>query len=167
MFGSEMITVRLVGVPMDVRERFSAFGDGLLREFALIKIGADRTGEHAPVPAQILALADELALVYLPMTAAPTEALEAAIARGDATVDLDFVLPGAVVDFLRRLDVALDAADEICRQGRYLLTLEADDELVAYRRWVVTEFERQADGAAPTPWSEIARTLPSRAALRA
>ena len=158
MSDPELVRVRLVGVPLELRQRFSDHGDGLLRELALITIGATRPDQHADVPARLLALADELAQVFLPMTADPTRALQAAIDRGEHSVDLDLVLPVAIVDFLRRLDVALDAADELCRESHLLLTVPADDELVAYRRWVVTEFERQADGAAPTPWRPVGGT---------
>jgi hypothetical protein len=51
----------------------------------------------------------------------------------------------------------LDEADEYCRRGEHLLTLETPPELVRFRRWYLQEFVNQIAGAAPEPWPDYRR----------
>jgi hypothetical protein len=52
----------------------------------------------------------------------------------------------------------LDEADEFCRRGRHLLTLETPPELVVFRKWYLQEFIDQIErGAEPTAWPEFRR----------
>lgn len=52
-----------------------------------------------------------------------------------------------------------DDAEELCREGRYLLTMPAPPEVAAYRRWSLGESERQIAGHPPCPWPEEAERL--------
>jgi len=58
---------------------------------------------------------------------------------------------GAAAAALRDL---MDEADEYCQQGEHLLTLTSPEDVTAFRRWFLDEFERQCGGADPVPWPE-------------
>ena len=61
------------------------------------------------------------------------------------------------------LNDMIDEADEYCRRGQHLLTLESPADCVAYRRWYLGEVVGQLAGADPVPWpdSESSRSLHS------
>ena len=50
----------------------------------------------------------------------------------------------------------LDEADEYCRRGDHLLTLATPPEELRFRRWFISEFVDQVNGAPPTPWPDVA-----------
>ena len=50
----------------------------------------------------------------------------------------------------------LDETDEFCRDGT-LLTLQADDDVVAFRRWYLREVVDQIAGRPARPWQGGAR----------
>lgn len=54
----------------------------------------------------------------------------------------------------KSLGAMLDEADEFCRQGKHLLTLAADEELVRFRRWYLAQFIDQAEGKPPVAWPD-------------
>jgi len=142
-----LVGVRITGLPLDVYRRASEHSDELLREFALIR---DDGSDH--VPARLLALIDELNSRFAAFTQAPTEALQRALDRGDAEVDLLYEVPAEAADAVRRLATLLDEADDFCRSGD-LLTLATLPEGVAFRRWFLDEFALQIDGRPPQAWS--------------
>jgi len=78
--------------------------------------------------------------------------LAGALASGAETADLHVRMPRAAAETLQRFLELLDVADEFCRQER-LLALARSDEQVAFQRWFLGEYLRQAAGAAPTPWT--------------
>jgi hypothetical protein len=51
----------------------------------------------------------------------------------------------------------LDEADEYCRQGKHLLTLASDDELVRFRWWFLDQIIDQAAGKPPVAWPDYKR----------
>ena len=57
---------------------------------------------------------------------------------------------------VRALGDLLDEADAYCAGGQHLLMLATPDDLLAYRRWYLGEFTRQAEGASPVPWPQVA-----------
>ncbi|HWF41192.1 MAG TPA: hypothetical protein VN683_03805, partial [Acidothermaceae bacterium] len=77
---------------------------------------------------------------------------DAAIERGDATVDLTYQVPASLGDDLKMLTQLMDDADEFCRMET-LLTLPRDPSMVAFGHWYNNEFLRQMDGLPPTPWN--------------
>jgi anti-anti-sigma factor len=121
----------------------------LQREFELIR-RADP--DHQTVPHRLLDLIEELGVAFGGVSAGPAAEIEAAVQRGDLTIDLTYEVPPAAGEASRRLTERLDEADEFCRQGDALLTLAAAPEALAYRRWFLGEFSRQCDGEAPRPW---------------
>lgn len=143
-----LVTVRIVGLPVGVQLRAAEHGDELMREFALMSsVGP------AGVPARLTALVEELRRRFSGFTLQPEQELADAVARGADTVDLEYVVPAAAADAAAVLDALLDEADEFCRAGD-LLTLATPPDAVAYRRWFLSEFSRQAAGEAPTAWAD-------------
>jgi len=144
-----LVTVRIVGLPLDVYARASEHNDELLREFALIR---EENSDH--VPSRLLALIEELDARFGKFTEGPTLAIQAALDRGDADLDLSYEVPPEAAAAARRLGTLLDEADEFCRSGE-LLTLATLPESVTFRRWFLDEFVLQVNGRPPRPWSDV------------
>ena len=81
------------------------------------------------------------------------EQIEAAVAQGLASADLVVHMPRATAQTLVQFVELLDLADEFCRAER-LLSLARSPEQRRFQAWFLTEFVRQADGAAPLSWLE-------------
>ena len=147
-----MAKVSLVGVPLRLREEYLEHDQDLLRELALVRLGAERS-DPCSVPDRLLSIADELRSLYGVFTTGPDAELEAAALRGEHECDVTYTVPVHAAEFVVRLGAVLDEAEQYCSEGRVLLTLEATPEVLAYRRWVLGEFARQIAGRPPTPWS--------------
>ena len=152
---SELVTVRILGMPLDVMQRSAEHSDELRREFALIR---EEGSDH--VPARLLALIEELQGRFGSFSEGPRQAMQDAMERGDETIDLAYEVPPAVAAAARQLGDLLDEADEFCRAGD-LLTLATQPEAVAFRHWYLGEFQRQVDGQPPRPWSGVIKTAGS------
>jgi hypothetical protein len=146
---TELVAVSILGMPLEVMQRSSEHTDELLREFALIR---GEGSEH--VPARLLALIEELRGRFGSFSEGPRRAMQAALERGDETIDLHYELPPTVAAAARQLGHLLDEADEFCRSGD-LLTLATQPEGRAFRHWYLEEFARQIDGLPPRPWSGV------------
>jgi hypothetical protein len=141
--------VQLRNMPLRLFARETARHRELMRELALIAFSDEAATHHVPVT--LTELAAELEQ-YSGVGAATDEVRDAAIARGEAAIDLVYRLPPAVGPACRRLDELLDAAEAYCRSEN-LLTLAAPPLGAALRRWYLNEIADQIDGAAPTPWT--------------
>jgi hypothetical protein len=142
-----LVEVQLLATPLRVLVREMERHREVMREMALIAFTT--AGRHL-VPTALLALADELE-GYRGVGAATDAVRDAAIARGERSIDLMYHLPPAVGPACMRLNQLLDDADEFCR-AENLLTLEAPPEGLAVRRWYLGQIADQIDGAAPVPW---------------
>ena len=145
----DLVDVALIGVPLPILQRATEQYDTLAREFALIV--DPLLGEPPDVPARLLALMDELSGRFGAFTDSTNAKLDAAIERGDETMDLTYRLPPDVGPATLQYDALLDEADAFCKAGA-LLTLAAAEETVALRKWFLLEFVAQAAGRPPTPW---------------
>jgi len=145
------VTVRLLGLPVQLHVDAAAHQEALQRELDVISID-----DQASAPIRLRALIDEVQERYGGLSEHPTAELQAAIDRGDTSIDLTYVVPPEAAEAMDHLLAVLDEVDEYCRQGEHLLTLASPPLVVAYRNWFLGEFGRQARGAAPTPWSEVA-----------
>lgn len=143
-----LVTVEILKLPLAVSRRASEQNDELMREFALIK---EEGTDH--VPARLVALVDELNARFGMFAAGPSAAMEAALERGDAEIDLVYRVPPETTQAVVELATLLDEADEFCRAGD-LLTLATPPEALAFRRWFLDEFARQLGGAPPRSWPE-------------
>ena len=149
---SELVTVCILGMPLDVMQRSAEHSDELLREFALIR---EEGSDH--VPARLLALIEELQGRFGSFSEGPRQAMQDAMDRVDETIDLSYEVPPAVAAAARQVGDLLDEADEFCRAGD-LLTLATQPEAVVFRHWYLEEFQRQVDGEPPRPWSSVIKT---------
>lgn len=147
----DLVTVRIVDLPVPLHVRATEHSEGLRREFQLLHEYTAQTGT-ATVPRRLLDLVDALRSSYSGFTTAQEDELEAAIASGKDQLSLTFDVPADAADAARALGAMLEEADDFCREGQHLLTLAAPDEVVAYRRWYLSQFIEQIAGAAPTPW---------------
>ncbi|HVL05806.1 MAG TPA: hypothetical protein VM388_07450 [Acidimicrobiales bacterium] len=141
--------VRLLRLPLEVWQRTQEHVDGLLREFALI--AQDEEAKLA-TPGRLLGLVQQLTAGFGGFSEAQRAAMEEALQRGEAEIDLTYQVPPAAAGAARQLGDMLDEADEYCRRGDHLLTLAAGPEELRFRRWFIGEFVDQLGGAAPTPW---------------
>ena len=147
-----LVTIKLLELPLGIHAQTSEHTDELMREFTYIR-AQSVDPEGTTVPAKLLDLVDEVTGQFAGFTAGSQAELDAAIAAGQDSIDLEYVVPPEVAAACIRLGQLLDDADEYCREGDVLLTLATPDELVSYRRWFLEEFVRQAGGEAPRPWS--------------
>ncbi|HEX8496335.1 MAG TPA: ATP-binding protein [Actinomycetales bacterium] len=145
---TSLTQVQLLGLPLPTRRLYMAYADDLLRELALVRIGASRQLTDIS-PARLVELADLLATSYAAFMAAPSAQMVEAEASGRTTCDVTFVVPAGAGPFVAELGARLAEAEEYCRSGRHLLTLPPPAELSAYRQWIFGEFVAQLDGAAP------------------
>ena len=148
-----LVTVRIVGMPVPVYLRASEHGDELMREFALIAAAGAEGGRDVGVPARLTAVVEEMRGRFSGFTLQPEAELAEAAARGADTLDLLYRLPPDAIQATIDLGALLDEADEFCRAGD-LLTLATPPEALAFRRWFLDEFRRQAAGEAPLAWSD-------------
>jgi hypothetical protein len=150
--GPELIEVRLVSLPVGVWQRAQEHADELIREFTLIAgdRGALETGHE--VPARLTELIEQLTDQYAGFTTEQETALAEAAAKGVDEIEILFRVPAAAVPAAAHLGEMLDAADDYCRRGKHLLTLETPPESLAFRQWYLGEFTRQAAGEPPTAW---------------
>lgn len=146
---SDLVTVRILGMPLEIMQRSAEHSDELLREFALIR---EEGSDH--VPARLLRVIEELRGRFGAFAAGPRQAMQDALDRGDDSVDLEYRVPLEVGDAAERLGALLDEADEFCRSGD-LLTMATPPDGLAFRHWYLAEFERQVAGQPPRPWSAV------------
>jgi anti-sigma regulatory factor (Ser/Thr protein kinase) len=142
----ERLTVRLLGMPVQVFAHYRSWYDELRRELRLLALNH---GSDYP-------LAQELSEITLQVEQERRQArgidrLDAAIARGDDRVDLVYQVPPSAGTTMGRLQTLLEQVDVFCREQR-LLTLEPGPQQIALRSWYLGEFTRQTAGEAPTPW---------------
>jgi hypothetical protein len=155
---TDLITVRILGLPLGVLERASEHNDELLREFALIR---EENSQH--VPSRLLALIEELNTRFGSFTEGPANSIQDALRRGDRQMDLEYQVPADAAEGAARLATLLDEADEFCRSGD-LLTLATLPESLHFRRWFLEEFSRQIAGGAPRSWATFMEGTPMEAA---
>jgi hypothetical protein len=151
----ELVEIKLIGVPLGLLTRAQERGDELGREFMHI---AD--SDSTAAPARLMALSQQLRGRYAGYMEPVQATIDAAIARGDESVDVVFSVPSDVGAAASRLWALLDEADEYCRAGD-LLTLETPPEMVQLRHWYLSQFIDQASGAEPVSWATYAEPAPA------
>jgi hypothetical protein len=150
---TDLRTVRLLRLPIALFLRAREHHDELIREFTLMAIRSNATAANGiALPPRLRELVDILGRRFGASTSRADMERDAAIERGDATVDLTYHVPASLADDLTMLTQLMDDADEFCRMET-LLTLPRDRSMVAFGHWYNTEFLRQIDGLPPTPWN--------------
>jgi anti-sigma regulatory factor (Ser/Thr protein kinase) len=143
----EPVRIRILNLPVAPWARFRQRYFELGRELRMLALAH---GDDYPV-------ARELTEVFLQTEQERRliqgrDKLDAALADGSESVDLELLAPATAPDTMRRLLEALEKADEFCREQR-LLVLAAPPQQKVLVRWWCTEFVRQAAGEEPTPWT--------------
>ncbi len=156
---TDLLTVRVLRMPLAVSARSTQHFEELMREFALITLDTERDRESTdstrPVPERLLDVVAELTHEFAAFTTAVTAQREEAAARGDSEVDLTYHMPPSTSDAVRQLETLLEEVDEFCRSGQHLITLATPPESLAFRQWYLNEFIAQIErDEAPVPWPD-------------
>jgi anti-sigma regulatory factor (Ser/Thr protein kinase) len=134
-------TVRFPAVPVDGYLALQAHNDALFRELELISIELE-TGAAGRVASPVAELVDQLYWRFRGQRDSYRDAVAAAQARGQRTVDLETTAsPSGASPAVGYLEL-LERADELCCSG-VLLTPEPSAEVKALRRWFVEEMVAQ------------------------
>lgn len=140
--------VHLVGVPVDLMVESIRQLVDFQRELQVIGLDS----QHSPELAELADSGRELAeqMIRLREATSGLEDIELAMARGDAVIDVDMVLPDGVEALFDRLAAVMGQAWG-SRPDLQLLTPPPSDEVVAYGRWYREEVMAQLAGAPPRP----------------
>jgi hypothetical protein len=145
-----MYRVTLVGFPVELFLEARRHNEALLREFTFI-CAAEATGSETPT--RLLALGQQLRNRFYGLNDTLEDQVAAAVARGDAAIDLEVHLASTGRQAAITLGELFDEADTYCRNGD-LLTLAESNEIRDFRTWYIGECVRQLDGEGSTPWPE-------------
>ena len=102
-------------------------------------------------PSRLVELVQVLGVQYAGTSDRPDEVIDIAIDRGEAVVDLTYIVPSGVAEAGRALDALMNEADGFCRSEQ-LLTLARPPLLVKFAAWYLRCFIDQVAGAGPAPW---------------
>jgi anti-sigma regulatory factor (Ser/Thr protein kinase) len=143
----DLVTVRILAMPLGPYLEAQEHNDAILREFALL-VGAL---ESHSVPARLIDLASQVRRFFAPATDKLREQVEQAVARGDKEVDLLMQVPRRAWSAFDNLSSMLDEADRYCEEGG-LLTLASSPTTRRFRSWYTEEVRSQLTGRAPQRW---------------
>lgn len=139
--------------PLRIWHRQQEYTHDLLREFQLLTSGGSaRQPDALDVPVKLLAVADEFVTKYGFYSTRIAEDRDAALRRGEVTMDSSVPLPAETPALVASVRALLIEVDDYCRRGD-LLTLAAPPDIAALREWTLGEMLRQFAGEPPTPWS--------------
>src|SRR5947209_16596359 len=141
--------VHLLNVPLRLLAASREQHDEVMREFAMIALDENFDSKHTP--ARFIELIDILGRRYGAASARPDAEVDAALERGDSTIDLIYHVPDHVTDAADQLESLMAEADDFCRQ-RQMLALERSKLLRDFADWYLEEFKRQIGGQQPRPW---------------
>jgi hypothetical protein len=146
--GDTMHTVRLLRVPVRILDAGRRHHQELMHEFAMLAVAEDLTDD---LPQRMLELIDTLGRQYAETGDAPNAEVDAALARGDATVDLSYEVAEHVVEAADNLESLMAEADVFCLREQ-MLTLQRSELVRRFSSWYLDEFRRQIHGEPPNPW---------------
>jgi hypothetical protein len=144
----ETYEVRLLNVPVRLLAAGRQQHDELMHEFAMLAVSIE---DRSSVPVRMLDLIDTLGTRYGRAADRPDTAVDEAIARGAASVDLIYHVPAHIVEAADALEQMMAEADEFCRQEQ-MLTLARSEVQQRFAAWYLEEFRRQIAGEPPLPW---------------
>jgi hypothetical protein len=157
MTTEDVRTIHIIGLPIAVQARAQEHADELTRELALIGAQLRQEGNVRELPAVLLTVIEQLSHQYSGFTVEQEQQLADAMARGDETIDLTYRVPASVGAAAQTIGDVFDQADVYCSSGQHLLTLATPEDLVTYRRWFLSQFTDQVDGAPPVAWHDYLR----------
>ena len=144
-----MPSIRLLRYPVRLGTLQQEHLDEVTREFMLLSLSRPEVRDQ--VPGRLLELLDVLTAQYSAVIEAQRRVRERALLDGLEHIDLVYPrLPG-VGAAIAQWQSMMREVDAYCRDDE-LLSLATPPEVVRLQEWVVSEFQRQLDGADPTPW---------------
>jgi hypothetical protein len=135
--------VHLIGVPVRLLIESARQLADLQREIQFVGLDPDGTYELSELARASREISDRLERLPQPGRA------EAALARGEAIIDVDVELPYDVLAAFDRLGMLVRRVGEDL--GGHLLSVPPNDDVSAYRRWCQEEISAQLTGRAPQP----------------
>lgn len=146
------VTVRILGLPLDVYYEAEEHNDAVIRELTLIVQSSEASDAH-DVPRRLLALANDVHKAFARATPGLRAQVERARERGHERVDLELRVPTEGWQKLSTLATQLDELDRFCENGD-MLTIASPPRLRRFRRWYANEVSRQVRGEPPSAWPE-------------
>lgn len=150
----QMIRIRLLNMPTELFSHLRLHFNELGRELRLLAMSDP---DRYP-------LAVEFAETYLQVEqerryVRGIEPLDAAIARGTESVDLEYLVPPTAPATMTRISKLLD---EVYRTfaDEALLAVRPSPDLLDLQHWYLAEFAHQAAGNEPRPWQGPTRLAP-------
>jgi hypothetical protein len=141
------VAIQVKGVPVGEFSVFQRHYRDLRREIRLLALAHEDDYPLAKV------LSDHFNALERPLrTSMGREQVDDALESGRESTDLRLRMPPTDARQIGELIDLLDAADDFSRAER-LLTAPRSPEQRAFQIWFLSEFRRQAAGAAPQPWS--------------
>ena len=145
-----MPSVRLLRYPVRLGTLQQEHLDDVSREFMLLSLSRPEARDQ--VPGRLLELLDVLTARYSEVVETQRRVREQALLDGLEHIDLVYpALPG-VGAAIQEWQSMMREVDAYCHDDE-LLSLATPPEVVRLQQWVVSEFQRQLDGAEPTPWA--------------
>ena len=144
---ADLVTVRLLDMPVQVFAHYRTWYEELRRELRLLALNH---GSDYPIARELSELTVQVEQER--RQASGVDRLDAAVAEGLDRVDLEYHVPPGAPATMTRLRELLTKIDVFCREQR-LLTLAPSRQQLALHAWYLGEFARQAAGEAPVPWS--------------
>lgn len=149
------VAIQVKGVPVEAFSRFQRHYRDLRREIRLLALAHENDYPLAKV------LSEHFNALERPLRAdMGREQVDEALEAGRDATDLRLRMPPHDARQIGELIDLLDAADDFSRAER-LLTAPRTPEQRAFQIWFLSEFRRQAAGAAPQPWSGSSTPSPS------
>ncbi len=150
---SAIVSVRLVGIPVQLLQKASEEYEALFRELRLMKERADTTPGAHGLPERLSVLVSEIGTRFNGFGPGMDEMWQEAVDNKVEHYDWSLDLAESAVVACEFYDAMLDEADEFGLSAR-LLTLPASATSVAVRRWFLSELIGQLHGKAPVAWVE-------------
>jgi hypothetical protein len=148
----DIATIRLLRYPLRHYLRSRAHFDELLRELQLLDLGQQLGTTHRDLPQRLSDLVTEITTRYRARVDELDVLRNAAIERGELSIDLVYDVPVEVGESVTQIAALLEECDQFCRNGQHLLTLATPPDMAEFRQWNLTEILRQIDGEEPIPW---------------
>jgi anti-sigma regulatory factor (Ser/Thr protein kinase) len=144
----DLVAVDLLGVPPSLYRRAA-------EQYELVTQALRHDGDspiRVPLADRLLALAQRLGVRGGSFTAGPAFAvLQLPAQAGLESVDLHYRVPAGLGDAAAEYDRLLTSAEEECALASAPVP---DPAAVAFRRWLLSEFDHQIHGRAPAPWPD-------------
>jgi len=147
--GAPLHRVHLLSLPLPLLLSGREHHDGVMREFRLLALSKEFARSDAPT--RLVQLVSILGHQYAATRERRDEEIDAALRRGEESIDQTFSAPATAAVAVRALMELLDEADEYCEQAR-LLSLPRPLLLREFSNWYLGQVVGQIEGGQPRPW---------------